>query len=88
MQNITKKTGSVGCWLSFYAQKWYTAIMKRTPQIRKESGYTIGRDAFAKISAVEGIYLNKKMQKDFQAFEQKGLSHQARREAISRKYAH
>ena len=64
--------------------------MKKTFQIQKERsrGYTIGHDAFAKISAVEGIYLTKEMQKDFQVFEQKGLSSQDRREAISKKYAH
>ena len=62
--------------------------MKKTTQARKESGYTIGRDAFAKISAVEGIHLTKEAQEDFRAFEQKGLSPKDRREAISKKYAH
>ena len=64
--------------------------MKKVSQIQKEGnrGYTIGRDVFAKISAVEGIYLTKEMDKNFQAFEQKGLSSKARREAISKKYAH
>ncbi len=50
-------------------------------------GYIIGRDAFAKISAVEGIHLTKEMRKDFNSFEQKNLSPEDRREAISRKYA-
>ncbi len=49
--------------------------------------YTIGRDAFAKISAVEGIQLTKEMRNDFQVFEQKGLSPKDRREAIFKKYA-
>ena len=64
--------------------------MKKTPQIQKgdSRGYTIGRDAFAKISAVEGIHLTKEMREDFQVFEQKGLSPKDRREAISKKYAH
>ena len=64
--------------------------MKKTSQIQKEGnrGYTIGRDAFAKISAVEGIYLTKGMHKDFQTFEQKGLSSKDRREAIFKKYSH
>jgi hypothetical protein len=64
--------------------------MNKASQHQKESnkGYTIGRHAFAKISAVEGIYLTKEMQKDFQVFEQKGLSPKDRREAISKKYAH
>ena len=64
--------------------------MKKTPQIQRKAnnGYTIGRDAFAKISAVEGIHLTKEMLKEFQMFEQKGLSPKDRREAISKKYAH
>jgi hypothetical protein len=63
--------------------------MKKTTQTQKEAagGYAIGRNAFAKISAVEGIHLTKEMQKDFQVFEQKGLSAKDRREAISKKYA-
>jgi len=51
-------------------------------------GYTIGRHAFAKISAVEGIVLTENAQKDFQAFEEKNLSHKDRRQAIAKKYAH
>lgn len=64
--------------------------MSKASQIHKEhtAGYTIGRDAFAKISAVEGIHLTKEMQKDFQVFEQKKLSPKDRREAIAKKYAH
>lgn len=53
---------------------------------KEKSGYTIGRDAFAKISAVEGIYLTKELRKDFQVFEEKGLSPKDRRDAISKKY--
>jgi hypothetical protein len=49
--------------------------------------YTVGRRAFAKISAVEGIRLSDSTDEDFREFERKGLSPQARREAISRKYA-
>jgi hypothetical protein len=49
--------------------------------------YTVGRRAFAKISAVEGIHLSESADEDFREFERKGLSPQARREAISRKYA-
>lgn len=57
-------------------------------QKKGDKCYTIGRNAFAKISAVEGIYLTKEMQKDFQMFEQKGLSPKDRRSAISKKYTH
>jgi hypothetical protein len=53
---------------------------------KEKSGYIIGRDAFAKISAVEGIYLTKEIRKDFQMFEEKGLSPKDRRDALSKKY--
>ncbi len=49
--------------------------------------YTIGRHAFEKISAVEGIRLSEDIHKDFQAFEKNSLSHKDRRQqAIARKY--
>ncbi len=57
--------------------------MKKTSQ-----NYTIGRHAFAKISAVEGIQLTKEMDRDFRTFEQKSLSPKSRRDAIAKKYAH
>jgi hypothetical protein len=62
--------------------------MNKISNCQKEDGksYTIGRNAFGKISAVEGISLTKEMQKDFQTFEQKGFSPKSRREAISKKY--
>lgn len=50
--------------------------------------YTIGRNAFAKISAVEGIHLTPELQKDFKAFEEENLSNADRRQAIVQKYAH
>ncbi len=53
---------------------------------KEKGGYTIGRDAFAKISAVEGIYLTKELRHDFQMFEEKGLSPKDRRDAIAKKY--
>lgn len=64
--------------------------MKKVAQNQKKTGYsyTIGRSAFAKISAVEGIYLTQEMRGDFRGFEERGLSHSNRREAILKKYAH
>ncbi len=53
---------------------------------KASQSYTIGRQAFAKISAVEGIRLTQELRKDFQAFEQNGLSHKDRRQAITQKY--
>ena len=48
--------------------------------------YVIGRSAFAKISAVEGIRLTKTMDADFGEFDRQGLSAAERRKAISAKY--
>ena len=64
--------------------------MKKMSQTQKEGGrsYIIGRDAFAKISAVEGITLTEELRRDFKSFEQKSLSHKDRRLAITKKYAH
>jgi len=52
-----------------------------------DKNYTLGRNAFAKISAVEGICLTPEMNKDFLEFDRKGLSHDERRRAITGKYA-
>ncbi len=49
-------------------------------------GFKIGRRAFEKISAVEGIHLSAEMLKDFGDFDRKGLSAEARRKVIARKY--
>jgi hypothetical protein len=54
---------------------------------KSTKSYTIGRRAFAKISAVEGIRLTKEMSRDFQVFDAKKLSPKNRRESISKKYA-
>lgn len=60
--------------------------MNNTSQ-KGKGNYTIGRGAFAKISAVEGIQLTKEMRRDFQMFDEKGLSSKDRRDAIAKKYA-
>ncbi len=48
--------------------------------------FIIGRDAFAKISAVEGVRLTPAMRKDFESFDAKSLSPSARRAALIEKY--
>ena len=53
---------------------------------RASKSYTIGRVAFARISAVEGIRTTDSMNEDFQEFERKGLSAEERRKIIARKY--
>jgi hypothetical protein len=47
---------------------------------------TIGRSAFARISAIEGIRLTDEMWSDFRGFDLKRLSDAKRRGAILRKY--
>ncbi|WP_395714451.1 hypothetical protein [Reyranella sp.] len=46
----------------------------------------IGRSAFAKIDAVEGIHTTATMETDFREFDRKGLSAEERRKAINQKY--
>ena len=58
----------------------------KKPTKRSTKGHTIGRAAFAKISAVEGIRLTPVMDADFHEFERKGLSPEERRKAIAGKY--
>jgi len=53
---------------------------------RSTKGYTIGRQGFAKISAIEGIQITEAMEADFQEFERRGLSAGERRNRISKKY--
>jgi hypothetical protein len=60
-----------------------TVSPRRSPVAK---GFKLGRRAFEKISAVEGIHLSGEMLKDFGEFDRKGLSAEARRKAIARKY--
>jgi hypothetical protein len=62
-------------------------MKKRSKRRQKPTGkVTIGRSAFAQISAVEGIQLTDEMWSDFHRFDQKRLSNTARRGEILRKY--
>jgi hypothetical protein len=61
-----------------------TISPSRKPATAK--GYTMGRAAFGKVSAVEGIHLTPEMAKDFGEFDKQGLSAADRRKAIVRKY--
>jgi hypothetical protein len=54
---------------------------KRSPQ-----GYTIGRQAFAKISAVDGLRTSSRVEDDFRSFEKRGLPASERRKRLVRKY--
>jgi hypothetical protein len=48
--------------------------------------YTVGRDRFAKISAVEGIRTSRRVDQDFREFDKKGLSPAERRQELASKY--
>ncbi len=56
------------------------------PSKTATKGFKVGRRAFEKISAVEGIHLSPEMARDFGEFDRKGLSAEKRRKAIARKY--
>lgn len=64
-------------------------IMKSRQKLTRTNtkGFIVGRDVFAKISAVEGVKLTPEMRKDLEEFDRKGLSAKERRTAIVRKYA-
>ncbi len=62
--------------------------MAKTPKTPKRASgtYTIGREAFAKISAVESIKPNRRMAEDFKEFERQGLSPAECSRELGRKY--
>jgi hypothetical protein len=61
--------------------------MAKTTKSSKEPGsFILGRDGFAKISAVEGIRPSRRMDADFREFDRKGLSAEERRSALTGKY--
>jgi len=59
-------------------------VHSRSGRVRES--FTLGRDSFAKISAVEGIRLSREARSDFEEFDSKGLSASQRRRRIARKF--
>jgi hypothetical protein len=53
---------------------------------KTKAAFRIGRNAFAKISEVEGIHLSNEMRSRFADFDTKGLSPAERREQIAKAY--
>ena len=49
-------------------------------------GYVVGREGFAKISAVERIHVSPKMIGEFRSFDKGGLTAPERRRILSEKY--
>jgi hypothetical protein len=58
---------------------------KKSPK-RSSGTITIGREGFAKISAVEGIKPSRRMTEEFKEFDRQGLSPAERRRELARKY--
>jgi len=58
----------------------------RNGRIRGVEAYALGADSFAKVSAVEGIFLTQEMKRDFRALDRKRLSPKARRQWLIAKY--
>jgi hypothetical protein len=63
------------------------ANQKPTSRKTGNSGFVLGRERFAKISAVEGIKLSDSMKKRISESDRKGLSAEARRAAIIRAHS-
>jgi hypothetical protein len=62
-------------------------MAKTTKSARRSGGtYTVGRERFAKISAVEGIRTSRRLDQDFREFDKKGLSPAERRRELASKY--
>lgn len=67
---------------------WYNAIMTKTLQKSqtRSKPFTLGRQGFAKISAVEGLILSDAMEAEFREFDRKALTPKERRAVIAKKY--
>jgi hypothetical protein len=48
--------------------------------------FVLGRDAFEKVSAVEGLSMPKAMRRDFRSLDKEGASARVRRAVLSGKY--
>ena len=63
------------------------ASQKTTAKNDRNAGFVLGRERFAKIGTVEGIELSGAMKKRIRDSDRKGLSAEARREAIIRAHS-
>jgi hypothetical protein len=60
---------------------------RHRPRLPRPGGFTLGRDRFARISAVEGIALTAEMRAVLDGFDRAGLSAEERRRAILKRFA-
>lgn len=75
--------------LSVEEHPWYDSCMKKrisSPGHTRRATLTLGRERFAKISAVEGIELTPRMKQRAAEFDRRGLSAEERRRSIVRAY--
>jgi hypothetical protein len=61
-------------------------ILRRDGKISTVDTFALGDRPFAKVSAVEGVFLTPEMERDFQRLNKKGLSPEARRRWLIEKY--
>jgi hypothetical protein len=61
-------------------------MAKPTKNPKRAAGYVLGRQNFAKISAVEGIRLSRDQDEDFGEFDRKALPPKTRRAILAAKY--
>jgi hypothetical protein len=61
-------------------------VRRRDGKISSVDTFALGDGPFAKVSAVEGIFLTPEMERDFQRLNKKGLSPEARRRWLIEKY--
>ncbi len=61
-------------------------MSKTKPATAKTGRFIIGRAAFGKISAVEGLHMPKAMRADFVTLDKQGASSRIRRDTLSGKY--
>ena len=61
-------------------------VHRRDGKIANVDTFALGKGPFAKVSAIEGIFLTREMQRDFRGLDKKGLSPEARRRWLIGKY--
>jgi hypothetical protein len=63
------------------------SVPSRPNRPARPAGFRLGRDRFARISAVEGITLTEEMRATLDHFDREGLSAEERRRAILSRFA-
>lgn len=61
-------------------------MSKQKPRNATTGRFVVGREAFSKISAVEGLRMSKTMRGEFRELDKRGASPKVRRDTLSGKY--